>query len=55
MTNLVLASQEAFTKMTVEFPNLFGGTQIEYYRGFNVFGVPIYWYGIIIAVGVVLA
>lgn len=53
MTNLV--SENSFTKMTVEFPNLFGGTQIEYYRGFNVFGVPIYWYGIIIAVGVVLA
>lgn len=55
MTNLLFASQEAFTKMTVEFPNLFGGTQIDYYRGFHVFGIPIYWYGIIIAVGVVLA
>lgn len=55
MTNLLLASQEAFPKISVEFPNLFGGMQIEYYRGFNVFGVPIYWYGVIIAVGVVLA
>lgn len=41
--------------MTVKFPNLFGGTEINYFRGFDVFGITIYWYGILIAVGIVLA
>lgn len=49
-------SAETFAEMEVEFPNLFGGTVFTYYRGFNLFGsFPIYWYGVIIAVGVVLA
>ena len=55
MTSMLFAAQEALTEMEVEFPNLFGGTAINYYRGFNLFGVNIYWYGVIIAVGVVLA
>lgn len=51
-----LAAESAVTvKNKLEFPNLFGGTEIEYYRGFEVFGVPIYWYGVLIAVGIVLA
>ncbi len=41
--------------MTVKFPNLFGGTEISYFRGFDVFGITIYWYGILIAIGIVLA
>lgn len=41
--------------MEVQFPNLFGGTTINYYRGFNVFGLTIYWYGILIAIGLLLA
>lgn len=41
--------------MEVQFPNLFGGTTINYFRGFNVFGITIYWYGILIAVGIALA
>lgn len=56
MSVMNLAAESAVTvKNTLEFPNLFGGTQIEYYRGFEVFGVPIYWYGVLIAVGIVLA
>lgn len=56
MSLMNLVAESAVTvKNTLEFPNLFGGTQIEYYRGFEVFGVPIYWYGVLIAVGIVLA
>lgn len=56
MSVMNLVAESAVTvKNTLEFPNLFGGTQIEYYRGFEVFGVPIYWYGVLIAVGIVLA
>lgn len=40
---------------TVEFPNLFSG-DIEINRvAFRLFNIDIYWYGILIAVGVVLA
>ena len=45
----------ASDQMTVEFPNLFKGMEILYYRSFNVFGLEIFWYGVLIAVGVVLA
>lgn len=56
MSVMNLVAESAVTvKNTLEFPNLFGGTQIEYYRGFEIFGVPIYWYGVLIAVGIVLA
>lgn len=55
MTTGVLSNAGELAKMTVEFPNLFGGTEITYRRGFEIFGVPIYWYGILIAVGVILA
>ncbi len=55
MTSMLFAAQQSLTEMEVEFPNLFGGTAINYYRGFNLFGVNIYWYGVLIAAGVVLA
>ncbi len=56
MDVLNLAAESAVTvKNKLEFPNLFGGTEIEYYRGFEVFGVPIYWYGVLIAIGILLA
>ena len=55
MNALITASAEALEKMTVRFPNLFGGTEITYKRGFSLFGVNIYWYGVLIAIGVVLA
>lgn len=39
----------------IEFPNLFSG-DIEIERvAFNFFGIDIYWYGVIIALGVILA
>ena len=42
-------------KESIEFPNLFSG-DIEISRvAFNLFGIDIYWYGILIAIGVVLA
>lgn len=39
----------------VEFPNLFSGSFEINRVAFNIFGVDIYWYGIIIAIGVVVA
>ncbi len=55
MNALMLAAVRELAQMEVEFPNLFGGMRISYKRGFEIFGVKIYWYGVIIAVGVVLA
>ncbi len=46
---------EASDQLTVEFPNIFHGMEIVYSRSFTVFGVNIFWYGILIALGVVLA
>ena len=37
----------------VEFPNL--GWAFTISRGFTVFGLDIYWYGVVIALGVMLA
>ena len=39
----------------IEFPNLFDKSIIVNRVAFNLFGVDIYWYGVIIAVGVILA
>ncbi|MCH5203834.1 MAG: prolipoprotein diacylglyceryl transferase [Oscillospiraceae bacterium] len=55
MNLLDLASSSATEQITVEFPNLFQGTEITYSRGFDVFGLSIYWYGILIATGILLA
>lgn len=58
MNSLMFAAANTLESMDVEFPNLFGGTEISYRRGFNLFGsngIIIYWYGVLIAVGVVLA
>lgn len=58
MNNLMFAAANSLEEMNVEFPNLFGGTEMSYRRGFNLFGsngITIYWYGVLIAVGVVLA
>lgn len=53
---LRFALAEALGEMEVEFPNLFGGMAISYRRGFSFFGkFNIYWYGVLIAIGVVLA
>lgn len=41
---------------TVSFPNLFGGFDINVSRvAFSVFGIDIYWYGLIIGIGFALA
>lgn len=45
----------ASDQLTVEFPNLFHGTEIVYSNYFEVFGLKIYWYGVLITVGVILA
>lgn len=55
MNTLMYAASSALEEMEVEFPNLFGGTAISYRRGFSLFGITIYWYGVLIAIGVVLA
>lgn len=49
------AASSQTTQITVEFPNLFGGFQAIYSRSFSLFGIQIYWYGVLIAVGVALA
>lgn len=44
-----------FLKESIEFPNLFSG-DIEINRvAFTLFGINIYWYGILIALGVIAA
>lgn len=55
MTTLLQAATAVTQEIEVEFPNLFGGLAINYYRGFTLFGIPIYWYGVLITIGVVLA
>ncbi len=41
---------------TVSFPNLFGGFEINVSRvAFSLFGIDIYWYGLIIGIGFALA
>ncbi len=55
MTALLQAAETVTEEIEVEFPNLFGGLAINYYRGFSLFGISIYWYGVLITLGVVLA
>lgn len=45
----------ASDQLTLEFPNLFHGTEIVYQRYFEVFGLKIYWYGVLITVGIIIA
>ena len=55
MTALNLISSAVTEEIELQFPNLFDGLTISYFRGFELFGIPIYWYGVFIAIGVVLA
>ncbi len=55
MTALLQAGASVTTELEIEFPNLFNGTAINYYRGFELFGISIYWYGVLITLGVILA
>ena len=54
-TSLLQAATAVTQEIEIEFPNLFGGLAINYYRGFTLFGISIYWYGVLITVGVILA
>lgn len=56
MIQTLLSDASSVTnKISVEFPNLFNGVRITYTRGFSIFGFSVYWYGILIAIGIVLA
>lgn len=55
MLSTLLASATAFPEVELTFPNLFGGITLSYYQGFELFGIKIYWYGVLITLGVVLA
>ena len=48
-------SDAAFQPVELTFPNLFGGITLSYTQGFEIFGIKIYWYGVLITLGVVLA
>lgn len=54
MTALLTAVNSVTTELEIEFPNLFNGTAINYYKGFELFGISIYWYGVLITLGVIL-
>ncbi len=54
MTALLAAVNSVTTELEIEFPNLFNGTAINYYKGFELFGISIYWYGVLITLGVIL-
>ena len=49
-----MAASSVTTPMDVEFPNLFNGLSISYFKGFTIFGISIYWYGVLITLGVIL-
>ena len=55
MLSTLLASATTFPEVELTFPNLFGGITLSYYQGFELFGIKIYWYGVLITIGVVLA
>lgn len=48
MLSTLLASATAFPEVELTFPNLFGGITLSYYQGFELFGIKIYWYGVLI-------
>lgn len=55
MINSLISAASQFTEVELTFPNLFGGFTISYFQGFEVFGIKIYWYGVLITIGVILA
>ncbi len=55
MTTFMQSAVPVTQELELEFPNLFGGMAINYFRGFELFGLAIYWYGILITIGVALA
>lgn len=55
LTLMTTDFSDVTNKISVEFPNLFNGMRITYTRGFEIFGFSIYWYGVLITIGLVLA
>ena len=55
MVSSLISAASAFPEVELTFPNLFGGITLSYYQGFELFGIKIYWYGVLITLGVVLA
>ncbi len=55
MVSSLISTASAFPEVELTFPNLFGGITLSYYQGFELFGIKIYWYGVLITLGVVLA
>jgi len=55
MISTLASASSAFQEVEVTFPNLFGGITVSYYQGFEIFGTKIYWYGVLIMLGVALA
>lgn len=53
--NTLISAASAFKEVELTFPNLFGGFTISYFQGFELFGIKIYWYGVLITIGVILA
>lgn len=55
MLSSLISNSAAFHEVELTFPNLFGGFTISYFQGFELFGIKIYWYGVLITLGVILA
>lgn len=55
MTSTIISAASAFPEVELTFPNLFGGITLSYHQGFELFGIKIYWYGVLITIGVILA
>lgn len=55
MLSTLISAASAFPEVELTFPNLFGGITLSYYQGFELFGIKIYWYGVLITIGVILA
>lgn len=55
MLSSLISNSAAFQEVELTFPNLFGGFTISYFQGFELFGIKIYWYGVLITLGVILA
>ena len=55
MLSTLISAASAFSEVELTFPNLFGGITLSYYQGFELFGIKIYWYGVLITIGVILA
>ncbi len=55
MTALLQTAASVTAEHEIEFTNMFNGLAISYYKGFSLFGISIFWYGVLITIGVILA